>query len=299
MCAQLLFVFSRRNKTLPNFIARPLWAHRVKVCRESAAAGNIWARGRRVGCFYRVDYTLGLLLAGFVAGLLLSRRTSQVASARLAQYYYVAVAALVVPRIILSVCSILTSHPGWWPGISGAIGDLSGIIFGVVLGLAIRRENPREFLGEPAISAALCMGLAFSFAMSGVSKAFAMAPMTEFFTQSGYPVTFLKFIMIAEVIGAVGLLLPWAFLPAVAGLTIDMLGAIVTHVHNGDSLNDSSGAIGALIRLAAVAIFWTWRPDAGRSSRTVRSSLIGVGVVALICLLIALGGSFMIRHLAG
>ncbi len=52
--------------------------------------------------------------------------------------------------------------------------------------------------------------------------------MTEFFTQSGYSVTFLRFIVIAEIFGGIGLLLPWAFIPALAGLTIDMFGAVLT-----------------------------------------------------------------------
>ena len=39
------------------------------------------------------------------------------------------------------------------------------------------------------------MGLAFTFALNGAGKALSMTSMTEFFTQSGYSVSFLKFII--------------------------------------------------------------------------------------------------------
>jgi hypothetical protein len=40
------------------------------------------------------------------------------------------------------------------------------------------------------------MSIAFTFALAGIGKAFSVAPMTEFFTQSGYSVTFLKFFIV-------------------------------------------------------------------------------------------------------
>ena len=140
------------------------------------------------------------------------------------------------------------------------------------------------------------MALAFTFALVGVGKAFSMTPMTEFFTQSGYSIPFLKFIIIAEIFGGIGLLLPWAFLPALVGLTIDMFGAVLTHAHNGDPLNDSTDAIGMLIRLAAVAVLWAMRPQGERPSLNFRTSMIRVGATGIVCLLVALGGSVAMRH---
>jgi hypothetical protein len=191
----------------------------------------------------------------------------------------------------------MTGQSFW--GIAGKIiGDLAGLLFGGLFGLAVRRTDAREFLEEPFILSALRMTLAFTFSLAGMGKALYMAPMTEFFTQSGYSLAFLKFIVIAEIFGAVGLLLPWAFLPALMGLTIDMIGAVLTHVHNGDPLNDSTGAIGLLIRLAAVGILWELRPRAGAPKRAAQSSLMRIVATAAVCLLIAAGGSVAVRHLS-
>jgi uncharacterized membrane protein YphA (DoxX/SURF4 family) len=141
------------------------------------------------------------------------------------------------------------------------------------------------------------MTLAFTFVLAGLGKAFSMNPMTEFFTQSGYSATFLKFITMAEVFGAIGLLLPWAFLPALIGLAIDMFGAIITHIHNGDSLNDSSGAIGILIRLTAIGIIWKLGLRDKGPEHPVRQSILSVCAIGIICLSIAIVGSVAVRHL--
>jgi len=76
-----------------------------------------------------------------------------------------------------------------------------------------------------------------------------------------------------------------------------MFGAVATHVHNGDPLNDSTGAIGMLIRLVAIGILWSLRPHAGRQASSVRRSLLGVGATVVVCLVIAIGGSVAVRHL--
>jgi uncharacterized membrane protein YphA (DoxX/SURF4 family) len=125
--------------------------------------------------------------------------------------------------------------------------------------LAIRRQDARDFLTSSSILDAKCVALAFSFALAGIGKAFAMVPMTVFFSQSGYSVTFLKFIIIAEVLGVIGVLIPWTVMPALAGLAVDMFGALLTHVHNGDPLNDSTGAIGSLISIVLLGGLFTLR----------------------------------------
>ena len=247
--------------------------------------------------FYRVDYTLAVLLAGFLIGLLFSRTTENIATSSLARRYYVAVAALLVLRTGLFACTMLMNPHSFLTTMSGIAGDLLGLLFGVLLGLAARRKDARELLTSPSILGALCMALAFSFALAGIGKAFAMAPMTDFFTQSGYSVTFLKFIMIAEILAGIGLLLPWAVVPTLIGLTIDMFGAVLTHIHNGDPLNDSTGAIGALIRLFAIGVLWTLSRQRGTTLTAVRNSILSVTTVAVVCLLIAIGGSAAMRHL--
>jgi uncharacterized membrane protein YphA (DoxX/SURF4 family) len=138
--------------------------------------------------------------------------------------------------------------------------------------------------------------LAFSFALAGIGKAFAMAPMTEFFSQSGYSVTFLKFIIIAEVLGAIGVLIPWTVMPALAGLAVDMFGALLTHVHNGDPINDSTGAIGSLISIVLLGGLFALRRKDGFRLPTIRGAFIRTAAVTLVCLFIAMIGSAALRH---
>jgi hypothetical protein len=245
---------------------------------------------------YRVDYATAVLLVGCLAGFLFSRSAENIPSARLARRYYVAVAILLGLRTTVFAISMLYAGNARWSTLGGLIGDLLALLFGALFGLAARRSNAREFLVNPKVLAALTMSFAFTFAMAGVGKAFSMAPMTEFFTQSGYSIAFLKFIIIAEIFGGIGLLLPWSFLPALLGLTIDMFGAVLTHVHNGDSLNDSTDAIGMLIRLAALAILWMVRTRDTEPECTLRASIIRVSAAAAICLLIAVGGGAAMRH---
>jgi hypothetical protein len=248
--------------------------------------------------FYRVDYALAVLFAGFIGGVSFSRRTAAILPSRLARGYYVAVAILLVVRTAVFACTLLTTDQGFCGIAVGFTGDFAGFLFGALFGLAARRTDARKFLVDPSVLDALCMAIAFTFSMAAVGKAFSLAPMTEFFTQSGYSVAFLKFVVIAEIFGAVGLLLPWAIVPSLIGLTTDMFGAVVTHIHNGDPLNDSTGAIGLLIRHVAVGILWALRPRSGKSERTVRNSLFGVGAIAIACLLFAIAGSVAVRHLS-
>jgi len=212
--------------------------------------------------------------------------------------YYAAVAILLVSRTGAFVCTMLVSHTTFWSTAGGFIGDLLGLSFGASFGLAVRRRDGRAFLTDSSIVGALRMALAFTFCLAAIGKAFSIAPMTEFFTQSGYSVTFLKFIVIAEVFGGIGLLLPWAVLPALIGLTVDMFGAVLTHIHNGDPLNDSTGAIGMLIRLVAVGVLWALRQRACEPPTTVRNAVLGVAAAATACLLIAAGGGVAVRHLS-
>jgi len=247
--------------------------------------------------FYRVDYALAVLLAGFLAGLLVSKTTENITPTRLARSYYVAVAMLLVMRTGVFAYITLGSRASFWSSLSGLFGDLLGLLFGALFGLAVRRKDARRFLSDPFVLKSLCMALAFTFALAGIGKAFSMSSMTDFFTQSGYSVPFLKFIVIAEIFGGIGLLLPWAILPALIGLTIDMFGAVLTHIHNGDPLNDSTGAIGMLIRLVALGILWNLREQNDESSPSTRRAILSVSAITIACLLVAVGGSAAVRHL--
>lgn len=181
--------------------------------------------------------------------------------------------------------------------IGGAIGDLSGFVFGLLFGLAARRDDARSLLTADVVLEAMRMALAFTFIFAALGKAVTISGIGDFFAQSGYSLAFLTFIILAEAFGALGHLLPWAVVPATLGLSVDMFGAVLTHFHNGDPLNDSTGAIGLLIRLLALGILWTLRPQRGLLRRTVRASVVAVAAATLACVLLAAGGSIAIRHL--
>jgi DoxX-like family len=246
--------------------------------------------------FYRVDYIVAVMLAGFGLGALLSRPTAGVSSSRLARGYYIVAVVLSVLRTGVYLETILGSQTKVWSTVGGCIGDLLGLTFGALFGLAIRRRDARNFLPGSSILDGKCVALAFSFALAGIGKAFAMAPMTEFFVQSGYSVTFLKFIIIAEVFGAIGMLIPWAVIPALAGLGVDMFGAVLTHVHNGDPVNDSTGAIGSLINIVLIGSLFALRRKDGSTLPTLCGAFLRTAGGAVACLLIAMIGSAAVQH---
>jgi uncharacterized membrane protein YphA (DoxX/SURF4 family) len=63
-----------------------------------------------------------------------------------------------------------------------------------------------------------------------------------------------KSVIICETLGSIGLLIPRTLLPAAIGLSILMLGAIRTHVHNGDPFADSLEALHLLILLVSIIV---------------------------------------------
>lgn len=246
--------------------------------------------------FYQVDYLLALMVAGFLIGAMLSRLAGDVSTSRLARSYYALVAILLVLRVTTFAWTTLANRGGF-AGTAGAVaGDMLTLLLGMAFGLAVKRRDARAFLTDRSLIGAFYVYLSFIFALAGIGKAFSMAPMTEFFTQSGYSAGFLRFIVIAELIGALGMLLPWARIPAWTGLTVDMFGAVLTHIHNRDPLNDSTGAIGMLLRLVAVAILWNLQQRDPAARPQVSKVVLRVGVATAICLSIAAGGGALLRH---
>jgi uncharacterized membrane protein YphA (DoxX/SURF4 family) len=241
--------------------------------------------------FYRVDYVFAVLGAGFLVGLLVGKWTRRFGASRLARGYYGAVIALLA---LSSISLMFRLTLGYGPAWTGAIDDLSGVLYGALLGIAVRREDRRELLLDRAVLSALAISIAVTFASVGMGKAFSMAPMHEFFAQSGYPDAFLRFIIVAEVLGGLAMLIPCAVPAALIGLGIDMFGAILTHIHNGDPLNDSTGAIAMLLRLLIFSVLWA--RSRTRKSLSFRWPLLHVAAAALLCLLIAGGGGYLLRH---
>jgi uncharacterized membrane protein YphA (DoxX/SURF4 family) len=241
--------------------------------------------------FYRVDYVFALMVAGFLIGLLTGKWTLRFTTSLLAQMYYNAVLALLALSSIRLTFFLTLGHgPAW----TGVISDLSLVLYGALFGVAARRDDRRELLLDRAVLSALAISIAVTFVSAGLGKAFAMAPMHEFFAQSGYPDAFLRFIIVAEVLAGLAMLVPCAMPAALAGLSIDMFGAVLTHIHNGDPLNDSTGAISMLLHLGIFSVLWQRSRSAATAS--LRGPLLRVTAAALLCLLIASAGGFLIRH---
>ena len=106
------------------------------------------------------------------------------------------------------------------------------------------------------------------FLMATVGKTIGFKEMTAFFASSGYAVWFLYFIMVAEPLGGLGVLLHFKFKMgawATAGLMLIMLGAVYTHWHNKDPFSDSYAAVAQLITLALMLVLYYFEKRANSS----------------------------------
>jgi len=246
-----------------------------------------------IDVFYRVDYVVACICVGLVLGVSVGNRLRAFGAEWTARVFYRTVACLVILTLIATAGSNVGHSAWYWTWMSGVAGGLNNVCLGAIWGIAARQRS-LFVLQEQAILDALRMQVAFTFAAAAVGKAFSLAAMTEFFAQSGYSVSFLKFIMLAEGLGAVALLVRWTFVAALIGLAIDMCGAVATHVHNGDPLNDSTGAINMLLRLAVIGFLLVIAPvpqntTSYRSNRTGR--LIAFCISGFVSVAIALVGA--------
>jgi len=93
-----------------------------------------------------------------------------------------------------------------WSRAGNIIGDGGNLLLGALFGAALGRTRRLDLLREPAVFDGLCLMTAYIFVTAGFVKALFMQGMSDFFTQSGYSLGFLKFIMTAEVLGGAALL---------------------------------------------------------------------------------------------
>jgi len=111
-----------------------------------------------------------------------------------------------------------------------------------------------SFVASPYVLRGICFSVSISFLAVEIGKLTHDADMRQFFLDSGFPVWFLYFVIIAEILGAIGLFLKKLILPAAFGLAILMFGAIFTHYNNGDSFSDSIEAFHLLILLICIIV---------------------------------------------
>jgi uncharacterized membrane protein YphA (DoxX/SURF4 family) len=123
----------------------------------------------------------------------------------------------------------------------------------------VGNDASRSFVQLPYLLSGLCLSVAISFIGTEIGKVAHDAGMRQFFAQSGYSVWFLYFIIVAETVGAVGLLVPKTMLPAAFGLSVVMIGAIRTHLHNHDPFSDSLEALHLLMLLACILLIRQFR----------------------------------------
>jgi len=95
------------------------------------------------------------------------------------------------------------------------------------------------------------------FIIATIGKMQNFDGMYAFFKESGYAKWFLYFIMAAEALGGIGVLMHFKFKTGVwatYGLMLSMTGAILTHWHNGDPFSDSYPAAILLTTLVLLQI---------------------------------------------
>jgi hypothetical protein len=238
------------------------------AARSAALAASRWRGARFPGhhrdVYYRVDYTVALVVIGAIAAVAGMRRAAAIDPRSLARRYLAATVAVVALRVVL-VAATWCFGPGVVPApAAGLAGDLGLVLVGAVHGVALRAwlSGARaELLRAPQSATALRVSTGVGFAVIAVGSAVHHAFMVEFFTQSGYSTGFLHAVMAGELLGGLALLLgrPSVTIAVTAALAIDMVGAIATHAHNGDPLDDSAAAIGMLLRLAAIAALYVPR----------------------------------------
>ncbi|HTE01865.1 MAG TPA: DoxX family protein [Mucilaginibacter sp.] len=159
--------------------------------------------------------------------------------------------------IILGMLSLIMS----WGGALGHLA-LGYLIVNVLVALKSKDNSYDNYQLKNMIRPTL-WGISIlvgnSFIIATTGKAQHMAEMLTFFNTSGYANWFLYFIMTAEALGGLGVLLHFKLKTgplAAAGLMLIMLGAVYTHWHNHDPFSDSYAAVGQLINLSLLHILY-------------------------------------------
>lgn len=91
--------------------------------------------------------------------------------------------------------------------------------------------------------------LAAAFLFSGGAKLAGQKDLIESFAKWGYSTAFMYFIGAAEVAGGIGVLLKRTRVLAAIGLGIIMIGAVVTHILNGEGFTGPAVLLALLTSL--------------------------------------------------
>lgn len=104
------------------------------------------------------------------------------------------------------------------------------------------------------LAQALSFYVALNFFGFEIGKALHDAEMRQFFQASGYPVWSMYVVMAVETLSAIALLISRLRAPAASALALLMLGAIATHLHNGDPFADALDALRMLLFAACILL---------------------------------------------
>jgi len=116
------------------------------------------------------------------------------------------------------------------------------------------RQRSHGAQAAARLAAALSVYVALNFIGFEIGKALHDAQMRQFFQASGYPVWSMYVVMAVESLCAFALLLRPLRPVAAAVLVLMMLGAIATHVRNGDPFGDALDALRMLLAAACVLL---------------------------------------------
>ena len=110
-----------------------------------------------------------------------------------------------------------------------------------------------EWLARPGVLWSLTGLVALTFFAAGAGKVFAIKPSPENFARWELSPTIMRAVGAAEILGAMGLLIPRAAPFAAVGLCLLMLGAIRTGVAYREPLHVALPAV--LIALLALVVY--------------------------------------------
>jgi hypothetical protein len=242
--------------------------------------------------FYRVDYWLGLIVVGALIGWAVGRscRAAGAGPATIAHRYYIASMVTVAVRVVaIFVFAALGDSKQTW----NIARDLGSLIMGALFGLALA-HRPRNLLREPEVLDALCLATGAHFAIGSMASMFAIEFMAQFFRESGYPLAFFKVIVAVELVGGLALFVRWTVPLGLAMLTVDMFGAIYTHLHNSDGIDADMDAFAMLVRLATIAPLWLLARAPTTPPRRIAALTVAGAAACLVC---AIAGAIVVRQL--
>jgi len=207
------------------------------------------------------------ILATVLCFLFVISSRSVASSQKKARWFYffcVAISFAALTANLLSVSGVLPMK-----GVLGTVYQALIFRIWIVIGMGIvsmvlsllwwfgsfaSNQAIRSFVASPYLLRGICFSVSISFLAVEIGKLTHDADMRQFFLDSGLPVWFLYFVIIAESLGAIGLFLKKLIVPAAFGLAILMFGAIFTHYNNGDSFSDSIEALHLLILLICIIV---------------------------------------------